>query len=144
MQFLTQHLQQQRGTVVLERPLHQPGDQPLEILGSRLAEAQVSLGLTVMVCPCLRPIPVGRKLAWRNAQLTGDVRKGLPGRGRHVLWAETQVAQRADLQGEAQTVVIAPAPDNFGQVLLGEREVGAEILGGNIDREAAQPVALGC
>lgn len=57
-------------------------------------------------------------------------------------WAKSQIADRTQLKGHTQAVGIAAVDFDQGLILLGEGEVGDQVLVGNVIGKSSEPLAL--
>jgi hypothetical protein len=105
-ELVTSQLEQQRGFVVLERALHQPHGQGIQIEGQGLAKPQMSLDLLEVHGPRGNPTAVGGKGCRRDTQLVCDIIDGLPRGGPEVIGGEPQIAEGTELHGKAQASMV--------------------------------------
>src|SRR5262249_13836762 len=101
-QVLTGRPQEQRGPVVLQGAVYEPGLEPGQVAGRGLAEAEVAPNLPEMLRPRLSPPAVPRQLARGDVDLPRHEGDDRLGDVTQIVGAEAQEAERAELDGKPQ------------------------------------------
>lgn len=136
-------LEEERGPVVLQGALDQPGLQLLEVLVAGGPEAEGNHRLLQVVGARLLPLRVLVDRAHRDLELAGQRDQRRVRRPAQVVRDEAQMAQRAELEREAEAVGRPPALVDQRPVLGGQGEVGGQVQLADLVGEAVQPLALG-
>jgi len=120
----------------------QPVGQRLKIVLGGSAKAKVLLGLDMMVAAGAYAPPIALQGGGDGADLLSKVVDGTLGGGREIIRHVAQIAQGAQLQSEAETIVWAALCVEPGEVGGREREVGADVLRRDLGREANKALAV--
>ncbi len=134
--------EQQGGLVVLQGALQQPGLQGLHVEHVGVAEAEIPLHRPEVVGARLGAGAVVGQHLRGHAQLAGEVGHCVGRRVLQVVRAEAQIAQQAQLQRDAQLIGRPAEGAQKIPVGDGEGEKGGHVLGQDVERTAAEAVAL--
>lgn len=135
-------MEEQGRAIVLQGPLDEPDLEGLQVGGPGLAEAEVGQDVLEVSGAGLGPLPVPAKAPRIDVELAGEMLDGGRGRGAKRGRHEAQVAEGAELHGDAEAVVVPPLLLHQPPVAVGEGEVGVQVLGGDFDGIASKPLPL--
>ena len=147
-QPVTSQLQQDAGSIVFERPGQQELVEQLAFASGAQPPAQASQH-PCPVFPSGSSLPAAilrqqyRRGSRRNTQsLREPIECDVRATGQ-VVGNPAQPRQRRQLNGDAETVLLAVEARQPGQIVGGQREVGDRVLDSDLVRPAAQPGKLG-
>jgi hypothetical protein len=127
---------------VLQGPFDEPDFEGLQVGGPGLAEAEVGQDILEVGGPGLGPLPIPAKAPRIDVELAGKMLDSGRGRGAKPGWHEAQVAEGAELHGDAEAVLVPPLLLHEPPVAVGEGEVGDQVLGRDFVGKASESLPL--
>ncbi len=134
--------QQQGWTVMLEGAVHEPAFELGQVSGRGLVEAEVTPDLPEVFRPRLAASAIPPQIARSDVELLRHERDDRLGDGAQVVRAEAQEAERAELEGEPETVGGRSGAWDLSMVRTGQGEVGLDVAGDDLGGEVVEPLAF--
>lgn len=142
VEALARQVEQHDRAVLHQRLSRQPFPYGLQIVGRGRPEAQMRLHLVDVVGAGLGPFAVGGEGLGVDAELAGQEVHPARRRRGHIVWAEPEHAQPAQLQRPSQAVPVAAPGPGLGQVGGAQREETVQCRGVKLRRKRRQVLPL--